>query len=168
MKSDKKILDEWNSKFRRGFLRMIIFRMFLQLYKTDELLTGNAIREKIDQRTSGKWIPSPGSVYPILSEMENDRIIEMKVTGNQKNKEYHLTELGYQLFDKLTEEALAFSHHNHSNKDIQSPEFRELIEKSFSKMSTRELKIEYERHKVMMDIMEDILKQKILEDPGLD
>lgn len=168
MKSEKKIQDEWKSKFHRGFLRIIIFRMFHQLYKTDELLTGNAIREKIDQRTGGRWNPSPGSVYPILSEMASDRIIEEKVTGNQKNKEYHLTDFGYQLFDKITGEAIGLSPHNQSKKDIHSPEFKERVEWSFSKMSIRQLKLEYEHHKVVMDIMEDMLKQKILEDPLLD
>lgn len=165
MKSEKKIQVEWKSKFYRGFLRIIIFRMFHQLYKTDKLLTGNAIREKIDQKTGGKWKPSPGSVYPILSEMENDRIIEEKDTENQKNKEYRLTEFGYRLFDKIIEETLAFSPHNQSINDLQ---FRKHVERIFAKMSTRQLKLEYERHKIMMDIMEGHLRQKILEDPLLD
>jgi DNA-binding PadR family transcriptional regulator len=168
LKSDKKILDEWKSKFQRGFLRIIIFRMFHQIYKTDELLTGNVIREKIDQRTGGKWKPSPGSVYPILLELENDRIIEERITGNQKNKEYQLTEFGSQLFDKIIEETLAFSPHNQSKKDIHSPKFRERVEWGLSKMSTRQLKVEYERNKVMMNIIGNLLKQKILEDPLLD
>ncbi|MCY3414541.1 MAG: helix-turn-helix transcriptional regulator [Candidatus Heimdallarchaeota archaeon] len=179
MKSEQEILDEWLSKFQRGFLRVIIFRMFHQLYKTDELLTGNEIREKIESKTGGKWKPSPGSVYPILSEMERDGIINEKETGNQKNKEYHLTEFGLHIFEKLIEETLVFRPHHQSKRDIHSKEFREQIENGFAILTVRQLKDEYERHKEIMEyeherlkiiteIMEEMLKQKILEDPLLD
>lgn len=168
MKDEKEIQERWKSKFQRGFLRVIIFHLYHQRYKTNKLLNGNAIRELIENHTSGKWNPSPGSVYPILAELEKDGIIEEKITDNQKNKEYHLTEFGYNLFDKLAEETLAFNPSRMSQHNVHSTQFKERFLRRFSKMSTRDLKQEYERHKAILALMEEMLQEKILTDPQLD
>jgi DNA-binding PadR family transcriptional regulator len=59
-------------------------------------LHGNAILRELDKRFGGHWRPSPGTIYPLLSAMENDGHIRGVWNDPQKRhiKTYHLTDLG--------------------------------------------------------------------------
>jgi DNA-binding PadR family transcriptional regulator len=48
-------------------------------------MTGTEIMEHLNERSHGDWRPSPGSIYPLLSSLEEDGIIEaVKTEGRSK------------------------------------------------------------------------------------
>ena len=47
----------------------------------------------MSERTEGQWSPSPGSIYPLLSHLEEEGIIEA-VRTEGRSKTYSLTEDG--------------------------------------------------------------------------
>ena len=72
----------------RGLLRHIIPRMLKEGDKT-----GTEIMQEFSDRTNGEWNPSPGTIYPLLSSLEEDGIIEtVKIEG--RSKAYHLSNEG--------------------------------------------------------------------------
>jgi len=72
----------------RGFLRHIIPR----LLRTKEM-TGTDIMQRLGDLSDGEWNPSPGTIYPMLSSLEEDGVIEAASTEG-RSKTYRLTEEG--------------------------------------------------------------------------
>lgn len=54
----------------RGLLRHVIPR----LLRSDEM-TGADIMQRLNELTDGEWNPGPGTIYPLLSSLEEDGII---------------------------------------------------------------------------------------------
>jgi DNA-binding PadR family transcriptional regulator len=72
----------------RGLLRHIIPR----LLRSQEL-TGTDIMQRLHDLSDGEWNPSPGTIYPMLSSLEEEGVIEAaSIEG--RSKTYRLTELG--------------------------------------------------------------------------
>jgi DNA-binding PadR family transcriptional regulator len=55
---------------RRGDIRLAAL-----LLLAEEPRNGYAIMQELEQRTQGLWRPSPGSVYPALSQLEDEGLI---------------------------------------------------------------------------------------------
>ena len=72
----------------RGLLRHIIPR----LLKSKDM-TGTEIMHELYTLTDGEWNPSPGTIYPLLSSLEEDSIIRTVKTEG-RSKTYSLTEKG--------------------------------------------------------------------------
>ncbi|MFX0107438.1 MAG: PadR family transcriptional regulator [Candidatus Hodarchaeota archaeon] len=72
----------------RGLLKHVIIRI---LHSKD--MTGTDIMRVMEERTEGQWRPSPGSIYPLLSHLEEEGIIETVKTEG-RSKTYTLTEDG--------------------------------------------------------------------------
>ncbi|MFW9933370.1 MAG: PadR family transcriptional regulator [Candidatus Thorarchaeota archaeon] len=72
----------------RGFLRLVILR----LLKNREM-SGTDIMNILDERTEGRWQPSPGSMYPMLSSLEATGSIEV-VRTEGRSKIYKISEAG--------------------------------------------------------------------------
>jgi len=72
----------------RGLLRHIIPRL---LYRQE--MTGTEIMQRLSNLTENQWNPSPGTIYPLLSSLEEDGVIEAATTDG-RSKTYCLTEEG--------------------------------------------------------------------------
>ena len=72
----------------RGLLRHIIPR----LLKSSDM-TGTEIMQALHDRTEGEWNPSPGTIYPLLSSLEESGIIKTVKTEG-RSKTYSLTDEG--------------------------------------------------------------------------
>jgi DNA-binding PadR family transcriptional regulator len=72
----------------RGLLRHIIPR----LLKSRDM-TGTEIMQSLHELTDGEWNPSPGTIYPLLSSLEESGIIKT-VKQEGRSKTYSLTEEG--------------------------------------------------------------------------
>jgi DNA-binding PadR family transcriptional regulator len=72
----------------RGLLRHIIPR----LLKSRDM-TGTEIMQALHDLTAGEWNPGPGTIYPLLSSMEESGIIKTVKTEG-RSKTYSLTEDG--------------------------------------------------------------------------
>lgn len=54
-----------------------------------EPMKGSEIMDKIQGQTMGWWRPSPGSIYPLLSALENEKLVHKEADGK-----YSLTQEG--------------------------------------------------------------------------
>ena len=72
----------------RGLLRHIIPR----LLRFQEM-NGTDITQRLRDLTDGEWNPSPGTIYPMLSSLEDDGTIEAATTEG-RSKTYRLTVKG--------------------------------------------------------------------------
>jgi DNA-binding PadR family transcriptional regulator len=53
---------------------------------------GYQIIQELDERSKGAWRPSPGSVYPILQQLEDEGLVE--ISSTESGKTFHLTAKG--------------------------------------------------------------------------
>jgi DNA-binding PadR family transcriptional regulator len=77
----------------KGLLRFYVFKLL-----KDKPMSGSEIMEDIEEQTGGRWKPSPGSVYPLLTWLRENGYAEelpREVTGI---KRYVLTEKGAKFF----------------------------------------------------------------------
>jgi DNA-binding PadR family transcriptional regulator len=58
-------------KVRRGDVRVAILAVL-----ADGPLNGYQVIQEIAERTGGSWRPSPGSVYPTISQLEDEGLVE--------------------------------------------------------------------------------------------
>jgi DNA-binding PadR family transcriptional regulator len=58
-------------RVRRGDVRMAILAVL-----ADEPLNGYQVIQQISDRTDASWRPSPGSVYPTISQLEDEGLLE--------------------------------------------------------------------------------------------
>ena len=65
----------WGSKHRRG-LRVWV----LQLLERGPM-NGAEIMEQMDRMTMGWWRPSPGSIYPLLDQLAEEKLIRKRDDG---------------------------------------------------------------------------------------
>jgi DNA-binding PadR family transcriptional regulator len=63
---------------------------------------GYEIIQEIAERTSGAWRPSPGSVYPTLSQLEDEGLVRVEQADGRRI--VHLTEEGTRYVDEHREE----------------------------------------------------------------
>lgn len=59
-------------------------RTALLLLLAEEPMHGYQLMQAISERTSGAWRPSPGAVYPTLSQLEDEGLIDTVAEGGRK------------------------------------------------------------------------------------
>jgi len=72
---------------RRGDVRLALLRLL-----SEEPRNGYQLMQAIDERSGGRWSPSPGSVYPALSLLEDEGLI--RSAERDGAKVFELTEQG--------------------------------------------------------------------------
>ncbi|MCW2982961.1 MAG: PadR family transcriptional regulator [Conexibacter sp.] len=72
---------------RRGDIRSAIL-----LLLADEPRNGYGLMQEIEERSGGVWRPSPGSVYPALSQLEDEGLV--RATEHEGRKSFALTDEG--------------------------------------------------------------------------
>jgi len=83
----------------RGYLRYQVL-MFLK----EQAMSGSEIASRIEQDASGRWRPSPGSLYPLLRDLEGRGFAE-ELPLVDGTKRYRLTELGHAFLQEETQVA---------------------------------------------------------------
>ena len=78
----------------KGFIRYHVLEALSQ-----KPMSGSELMDEIERHTGGFWKPSPGSIYPLLSWLQdNGYIKELPVENGLKR--YELTESGKALLDE--------------------------------------------------------------------
>ena len=72
---------------RRGDVRVAVL-----LLLAEEPMHGYQLMQTIAERTDGAWAPSPGAIYPTLSQLEDEGLVRIDTSGGRK--EVSLTEAG--------------------------------------------------------------------------
>src|SRR6202011_2396696 len=80
-------------KARRGDIRTAAL-----LLLAEEPRNGYQIMQEVEERSDGEWRPSPGSVYPALSQLEDEGLIRTEVLDGRKL--FALTDAGRKLLEE--------------------------------------------------------------------
>jgi len=80
-------------RLRRGDVRAAVLVLLDEAPRN-----GYQIIQELSERSDGAWRPSPGSVYPILQQLEDEVLVEISSTGSGKT--YNLTAAGKALVEK--------------------------------------------------------------------
>lgn len=87
----------------KGFLRYQVLELL-----NEKPLSGSEIISEIEKRTNGCWKPSPGSVYPLLTWLQDNGCIKEVPTEESGIKRYTLTDKGKQLLEEQRKIKLQF------------------------------------------------------------
>jgi DNA-binding PadR family transcriptional regulator len=153
---------------------------------SEKEMSGSEIMSAIGKETEGRWKPSPGSVYPLLSYLEDNGFIKevSKVEGEVKR--YTLTEQGKKFLKEAKEKKIEFGEPSfmmppfmgwggwfpHTKEDIQlrntflrfltaNLDFRTIVETKSSKEKMKEvLKIIDDASEKIEEINKKMLGEK--------
>lgn len=81
----EKAVSDWHG----GILRMYILHKLLK-----EPQSGYGLMESLQATTEGAWRPGPGSVYPILKELEKTGLVEAQKRAGRSKQVYTITREG--------------------------------------------------------------------------
>jgi DNA-binding PadR family transcriptional regulator len=73
----------------KGFLRYRVLKLL-----SEKPMSGSEIMGEIERETDGRWRPSPGSIYPLLSWLQDKGYIKEADGEEAGVKRYSLTETG--------------------------------------------------------------------------
>lgn len=79
--------DAMSREIRKGFLKMIVLKII-----SEKPIHGYDIIQIMNEKSHGRWVPSPGSVYPILDYLEKRHYVTMEEAD--RKKVYTITEEG--------------------------------------------------------------------------
>lgn len=82
----------------RGRRRRGDVRMALLLLLAEEPRNGYQLMQTIEERSGGRWRPSPGSVYPTLSQLEDEGLI--RGIERDGTKLFEITDQGRERVDE--------------------------------------------------------------------
>ncbi len=81
----------------KGFLRYHVLKAL-----NEKPMSGSEIMERIEKHTGGLWKPSPGSIYPLLSWLQDNSYVKELPTEDGL-KRYELTQSGKALLEEQAE-----------------------------------------------------------------
>jgi len=73
----------------KGFLRYKVLKLL-----NEKPMSGSELMSEIEKETNGCWKPSPGSIYPLLSWLQDKGYIKETAEQEAGTKRYMLTEQG--------------------------------------------------------------------------
>ena len=82
---------------RRGDVRLALLRLL-----AEEPRNGYQLMQTIETRSGGRWSPSPGSVYPTLSQLEDEGLI--RSTEGEGSRLYAITDAGREHLETRAQE----------------------------------------------------------------
>ncbi len=80
---------ETNSGQQKGILTMYLLYSLQKKPKS-----GYEILSEIKEKTEGTWVPSKGTIYPLLRQLEKGGLIEIKTTEKRSKNIFKITPKG--------------------------------------------------------------------------
>ena len=82
---------------RRGDVRLALLRLL-----AEEPRNGYQLMQTIEERSGGRWRPSPGSVYPTLAQLEDEGLV--RSTEADGARSFEITDAGREHLETRSEE----------------------------------------------------------------
>jgi DNA-binding PadR family transcriptional regulator len=82
---------------RRGDVRLALLRLL-----AEEPRNGYQLMQTIEDRSDGRWRPSPGSVYPTLSQLEDEGLV--RSTESEGARHFEITDAGREHIETRADE----------------------------------------------------------------
>lgn len=79
----------------KGFIRYHVLESL-----SEKPMSGSEIINEIEARTNGRWKPSPGSIYPLLSWLQDNGHVKELPTDQSGMKRHELTDSGRALLNE--------------------------------------------------------------------
>ena len=83
-----------NAMVPKGFIRYHVLEAL-----NEKAMSGSELIDQIEKHTGGTWKPSPGSIYPLLSYLQDNGYVKELPTDNGL-KRYELTPTGKTLLEE--------------------------------------------------------------------
>lgn len=83
----------------RGLMQLYIMHSLGQ-----EPKSGYELLKEIGEKTKGAWVPSKGTLYPMLAKMAEEGLIEVSETGLRSKNIYALTDRGRKTLESIVSE----------------------------------------------------------------
>lgn len=94
--------NHWNrhmASVPKGFLRYYVLKLL-----AEKPLSGSEMMEKIQEQTEERWAPSPGSIYPLLSLLQDYGYIQELPRDELGRKPYQITDEGKKFLKQQEEQ----------------------------------------------------------------
>jgi DNA-binding PadR family transcriptional regulator len=78
-----------------------IVSLYILASLSKEPQSGYGLLKNIRKKTNGLWVPSKGTIYPIINHMEEHKLIRVKKLGQRAKKVYDLTTEGRDLLHSV-------------------------------------------------------------------
>jgi len=79
----------------KGFIRYQVLELL-----SEKPVSGSEIMSEIEKITDGRWKPSPGSIYPLLSWLQDNNYVKELQAEESGMKRYMLTDKGKALLEE--------------------------------------------------------------------
>ena len=126
-------------RHRIGVPRGILYRITLQILKRGPM-SGSELMEEIEQYTD--WRPSPGSIYPLLSHLSDEGVIEPHPDEDPSLKRFTLTKEGVRYLEELKQHDEHFRNRQKSMRKIYWRLHREMPEDLYNSFAALYDKVE--------------------------
>jgi len=87
----------------KGFIRYQVLELL-----SEKPMSGSEIMNAIEKKTDGRWKPSPGSIYPLLSWLQDNSYVKELPVEEGDMKRYTLTDKGKALLEEQRKIKLKF------------------------------------------------------------
>lgn len=150
--------------FGQGELRLLLLRLI-----SEQPRHGYELIKAIEEMTAGSYAPSPGTVYPTLSLLEDEGAIREVAGGDEPRKAFEVTDQGREELERRTSEADALvdrlsdhgERHAERGKAFATPEmFRALGNLAqVVKMKARGGKLDEEALAQVVDMIDEMARR---------
>lgn len=79
----------------RGFIRYYVLRLL-----SEKPMSGSEIIQHVEEKSGGRWRPSPGSIYPLLAWLQENKYIKEVIAEEPGIKRYTLTDEGKKFLEE--------------------------------------------------------------------
>jgi len=79
-------------------------------------MSGSELMEEIETYT--EWKPSPGSIYPLLSQLKEENVIDLHLNEDPSLKRFNLTEKGRKMLEEIMQHDEHFRSRQRSMRKI--------------------------------------------------
>ena len=83
----------WKFHCKNGKERGVLVLYILHSLK-NKPKSGYEILKEIEEKTKGKWVPSKGTLYPLLKQLEHEGLIKISKTDKRSKNIFELTNNG--------------------------------------------------------------------------
>lgn len=145
----------------KGILRHVVMLLLNQ-----RPMSGSELMEEIEEYTD--WKPSPGSIYPLLAQLQEEKIIQPHSNGDLNLKRFNLTKKGTKLLEDIMYHDEHYRSRQRSMRKIYWMLHHEMSEELYSRFASIIEKIEEINKKAksnseistrLVEILDDISKK---------
>jgi len=79
----------------KGFIRYYVLRLL-----SEKPMSGSEIMQHVEEKSEGRWRPSPGSIYPLLAWLQEQKYIKEVPSEEPGIKRYTLTDEGQKFLEE--------------------------------------------------------------------